>query len=379
VINRLHILTFLVVFVLAAVAQTQTFTTLYSFTGSTDGGFPEGALIKDKTGNLYGTGSTGGTHYDAGVVFEVSSSGTETVLHNFAGSDGQWPSTPLLRDRKGDFYGTAGVGGATGNGVVFKIDSAGNFTVLYSFAGGTKDGCYPGQGLIMDKVGNFYGTTEQCGASNKGTIFKLTPKGKETVLHSFAGTDGADPSEGNLFMDKEGNLYGVTGNGGSASHGVLYRLTPKKKLTVLYSFAGGTTDGCYPVGTLVVDKVGNFYGTTNGCGTSNYGTIWKMTSKGAESTLHNFAGGTTDGCWPDAGVILDPKGNLYGNTNSCGANGYGMVWELSNGQLTLLHSFESTDGAYPGGELLRDAKGVLYGITPLGGPYGYGTVWSYVP
>jgi uncharacterized repeat protein (TIGR03803 family) len=135
-----------------------------------------------------------------------------------------------------------------------------------------------------------------------------------------------------------------------------------------------------------MDKAGNLYGTTYGCGSSGQGTVWRVSKKGKETILHSFAGGSTDGCQPSAGVVLDSKDNLYGNTSGCGANGYGAVWELSKkGKLTLLHSFDYSDGDYPQGELLRTAKGELFGTTVWGGDLsgcnggGCGTVWSYVP
>jgi uncharacterized repeat protein (TIGR03803 family) len=198
-------MTFMAVLVLGALAQAQTFNVLYNFTGGTDGGYPSDAVVQDTAGNLYGTTGVGGdlncTFGGCGVVFEVDTSGTETVLHSFTGgtTDGEAPNAPVLRDNKGNLYGTTVSGGGTGCdgygcGVVFKIDHAGKETILYSFAGGTTDGCGPEQGLVMDKSGNLYGTTFECGASGSGcggyacgTVFKLTPEGTETILHSFAG------------------------------------------------------------------------------------------------------------------------------------------------------------------------------------------------
>jgi uncharacterized repeat protein (TIGR03803 family) len=131
---------------------------------------------------------------------------------------------------------------------------------------------------------------------------------------------------------------------------------------------------------VVRDNAGNLYGTTNGCGSTGNGTIWKVSEKGKETILHNFAGGSSDGCYPYGGVARDTKGNLYGVTYACGANGYGALYKLStSGRLTLLHSFDYSDGILPIGEVLRNGKGTLYGTTYMGGTYGYGTVWSYVP
>ncbi|HEX4160364.1 MAG TPA: choice-of-anchor tandem repeat GloVer-containing protein [Rhizomicrobium sp.] len=369
---------------LAVPAAAQTYTTFYSLPGGSGGKYPIPGVIRDNSGNFYGITSNGGND-NVGVVYEVTASGSGTVLHSFSGgADGEYPYGPLLRDKKSNLYGTTNSGGTHGNGVVYKIDSAGNETIIYAFAGGTSDGCNPYQGLIMDKKHNLYGTTYGCGASGLGTVFELAPGGKETVLHSFAGgaKDGSDPSfYGHLLMDKAGDLYGVTQEGGAANDGVLYRLNGKSKLKVLHGFAGGAADGCYSTGTVATDKAGNYYGSTYGCGARNYGIVWEVNSKGAETVLHDFAGGTADGCNTVAGVVLDWKDDIYGNTSLCGASGQGTVWELGNtGTLTLLHSFAGgADGSVAYGELLRTAKGELYGTTLEGGTADYGTVWSYLP
>ena len=393
VASRVCAMTFLVVLVLAALAQAQTFNTLYDFTGGTDGGNPYAGLIQDPAGNLYSTTSEGGdlscgSKNGCGVVFKMNTAGKETVLHSFTRSDGSGPVAPLTRDKAGNLYGTTFAGGSNGQGAVFKIDKAGSETVLYSFTGGS-DGCNPYQGLVRDKAGNLYGTTESCGSSSfYGTIFKVVSAGKFTVLHVFNGgsSDGANPFYGHLTMDKTGNLYGVTGAGGASGKGLLYKLSKKGTFTVLHSFAGGTSDGCSPNGSVVQDKAGNLYGTTFGCGSNSRGTIWKVSKNGNETILHNFAGGTSDGCIPVAGVTRDSKGNLYGVATACGANTYGVLYELGvSGAITLLHSFDSSDGAWPYGEVWRAGNGALFGTTYIGGdlncnhPNGCGTVWSYVP
>jgi uncharacterized repeat protein (TIGR03803 family) len=382
-------ITLAVVLVLGAVAarpaQAQTFTTLYSFGGGSDGAYPYSAVIQDTAGNLYGTTESGDSDYNYGVVFKLDTTGNETVLHSFLGRlDGDFPYPPVIRDSKGDIYGTTLLGQYGNPGTVFKIDSAGSYTNLHTFAGGTSDGCEPYQGLVMDKAGSLYGTTEGCGTSGMGTVFKVDSAGNETILHNFAGgsSDGAFPYYGHLLLDKAGDLYGVTYEGGSSKYyGVLYKLSKKGTLTVLHSFAGGISDGCYPLGTVTMDKAGNVYGNTLECGTSGFGIVWKVSKKGGETILHNFAGGKSDGCYPAAGVVRDSKGNLYGNTLSCGASGYyGSLWELHlKGKLTLLHSFAQSDGAFPYGDVLRTAKGTLYGTTYYGGCCFYGTVWKYKP
>jgi len=393
VTNRVYVI-ILVVLALAALAQAQTFTVLYNFTGGSDGGNSAAGVIQDPAGDLYGTTSLGGdpncgpAGWGCGVVFKLDTAGTETPLHTFWGSDGTNPVAPVVRDRAGNIYGTTSHGGSSGYGTIFKIDTAGTETVLYSFTGGP-DGCYPYQGVVVDKSGSLFLTTPECGSYGYGTIFKIDSAGRFSLLHSFTGgsSDGAYPWYGHLTMDWAGTLYGLTSGGGAYGNGVLYELSKKGKLTVLHSFVGGSSDGCAPNGSVVEDKAGNFYGTTSYCGSSNYGTIWKVNKKGTATILHNFAGGSSDGCNPPAGVTRDSKGNLYGVTYGCGAKNAGALYEFSaKGTFTLLYSFGSNSDDYgfePIGEVLRTAKGTLVGTTLAPSPPccegTFGTVWKYVP
>ncbi len=361
-------------------AQAQTLHVLYNFAGSSDGGDPYASLIRDGAGNLYSTVDYGGTSF-AGAVFKVAPNGTETVLYSFSGgSDGAYPFSPVVRDGAGNLYGTTSMGGSANAGVVFKVDANGTETVLHSFTGG-QDGVTPIGGLLRDKAGNLYGTTSQGGTSNDGVLFKITPRGKEIILHTFTGStkDGKYPSYTSLLSDAQGNLYGVTEEGGAADGGILYKLSTSGKLTILHSFKGGTTDGCNVLGTPFMDAAGNFYGTTSSCGAHTLGTVWKVSASGKEKVLHSFAGGTTDGEYPLAGVIVDAKGNVYGNTETGGSADVGTVYEISKtGKFTLLHSFDGTDGKYPYGSFVQNAKGTLFGTTQNGGTIGYGTVWKIV-
>jgi len=380
-------LTLLVVPVLVLVAtqsaQAQTYTVLYNFQGGTDGDFPYAGLVSDAAGNLYGTTTEGGPS-NYGTVFKVSGT-TETVLYSFkGGTDGATPQAPLIIDAGGNLYGTTVNGGSSSMGTVFEVKSNGAETVLHSFAGGITDGCNPYGGLLRDKAGNLYGTTNKCGASDVGTVFKVKPNGKETVLHSFTGdaSDGSYPYLTSLLIDAKGNLYGVAQNGGTGDLGVVYKLSKSGTLTVLHSFAGGTTDGCFPLGSPAMDKKGNLYGTTYDCGSSSYmGTVWKVSKKGTESVLHSFRGGAADGQSPYASVVLDAQGNLYGDTIEGGTLNLGTVYELSKtGTLTVLHSFDGSTGEYPYGGLIRDATGNLYSTGFAGGSSGYaGVVWEVTP
>ena len=360
-------------------AQAQTFSVLYNFDGASHGGDPYASLMRDAAGNLYSTAGYGGGASFSGGVFKVAPDGTETMLYDFTGgADGAFPFSPVVRDSAGNLYGTTSQGGSANAGVVFKVDPSGTETVLHSFTGGA-DGIIPVGGLVRDKAGNLYGTTSQGGTSNDGIIFKISPSGKETILHTFTGsaTDGKYPSYTTLLMDTKGIFYGVTEEGGSADGGILYKLTKSGKLTILYSFKGGTTDGCNVLGTPFMDAAGNFYGTTSSCGAHTLGTVWKVSKDGKEKLLHSFAGGTSDGEYPLAGVIMDAAGNLYGNTETGGASNVGTVYKISKtGKFTLLHSFDGTDGKYPYGSFAQNAKDTIFGSTLNGGTIGYGTVWK---
>jgi len=374
-------------FVWAAVAMpapAQTFTVLYSFTGSSDGGYPYGGLVQDSLGNLYGATYNGGSA-GYGVVFAVDSTGAETVLYNFQGgtTDGCHSYAGVVMDAGGNLYGTTSECGASNHGIVFKVDTTGTETVLHNFAGGTTDGCLPYGGLTLDGAGNLYGTTSACGTSDYGVIFKLDSDGNETILYNFAGrnADGCHPFYSSPVADAQGSLYGVADGCGSSGHGVVYKLDSTGVETVLHSFAGGS-DGCDPFGAVALDSSGNVFGTTMNCGSAEgFGTVWEATQDKKETVLHSFAGGTSDGSYAQAGLIMDASGNLYGNTLEGGDANLGTVFEATqSGAVTLLHSFSYTDdGANPTGTLLQDASGNLYGTSLEGGSGGYGTVWVLSP
>jgi len=361
----------------ASSLQAQKLKVLYNFGGAADGGDPYASLIRDSAGNLYSTGGYGGTYY-AGVVYKVDPKGNETVLYNFTGgSDGAYPESPVVRDKEGNLYGTTTQGGSANQGVVFKVDTTGNETVLHNFTGGS-DGSIPIGGLMMDKAGNFYGTAGG-GTYNDGVVYKIDTKGNETILHTFTGAtnDGKYPTYTTVIMDAQGNLYGDTQEGGSAGEGILYKLNKSGHLTILHNFAGGTTDGCNAMGVPLMDKEGNFYGITSSCGTSQYGTVWKVTKSGKETLLHSFAGGASDGQYPLSGVVMDAEGNLYGTTETGGASDLGTVYKVNQkGQFTLLHSFSGPDGKLVYSSLVLTANGMLYGTAMNGGSIGYGTVWK---
>jgi uncharacterized repeat protein (TIGR03803 family) len=320
-------------------------TVLHAFgdTGN-DGQDPQAPLIRDSAGNLYGTTLRGGAQ-DDGTVFKVAVGGTETVLYSFGSTraDGQNPGAGLVMDSAGNVYGTTEIGGAYGAGTVFRLSAAGAETILHAFLalGMGLDGQNPQAPLVMDSAGNLYGTTPNGGAGMAGTVFKLSANGTATVLYAFgstATTDGHTPYAG-LLMDSAGNLYGTTAsggaNGGTHGDGVVFSLNAAGKETVLYSFGAAANDGMNPYATLVMDSAGNLFGTTRAGGTyasggaRRGGTVFKLSPAGTETILYSFgAAGASDGSSPQAPLLVDGAGNLYGTTAGGGAHGDGTVFKI---------------------------------------------------
>ncbi len=322
---------------------------LHDFGPGGDGAGAMSALTPDVAGNLYGTTFTAGAH-NAGMVFELSPSGggkwTETALYSFCSqsncSDGGTPFAGVILDNAGNLYGTTYGGGyGGGGGVVFQLSPGSNGswteTVLYSFSRGGH-GTGPLAGVIFDADGNLYGTTE-FGTAGGGTAFEIIPGSgrnwKEQILHYFTGgNDGKYPYAG-LIFDGAGNLYGTTlqGGGCGGACGTVYKLTPNVnghwKETVLHNFSN-VKNGADPAAGLVSDAAGNLYGTASGGGLG-YGAVFKLTpsagGKWKYTVLHRFTG--QDGNEPQASVILDKKGNLYGTTVRGGPNDAGVVYEIT--------------------------------------------------
>jgi len=367
-------------------AESQTFTVLHTFLGGVgDGGNPFGGLVRDSAGNVYGTTEDNGAGLfcplGCGIVFKLDSVGQETVLHNFAGGskDGSLPYYgDLLLGAAGNLYGTTYQGGAFGAGTVYEVTPTGEEKVIYSFRG-RADGGFPWGGLIHDAAGNLYGTTSGRGSGKAcaygcGTVFKLDRAGGFTLLHTFVGgTDGEYPLS-RLLRDGAGNLYGTTEQGGGsgcggAGCGTVFKIDTSGKESILYAFAG-PPDGQFPVGGLILDKVGNLYGTTfqggfNGIG----GTVFKVDPTGKETVLYSFNLFGGDAGLPYGGLVRDSAGNLYGATSSGGAAFGGAIFEVNaSGVETVLYSFTGgSDGYIPFSDLIRDAAGNLYGTTSEGG------------
>jgi uncharacterized repeat protein (TIGR03803 family) len=402
----LIIIAILLVLVLAPSVWAQSkYKTLHRFTGGKDGSSPYAGLILDQLGNLYGTTRSGGAA-NSGTIFQLrpNSAGSwkETVLHHFTGDkDGAIPYAGLILDTAGNLYGTTSAGGA-GYGVVFQLtpnaDGSWKETVLHDFA---RTDAYPYAGLIFDQTGDLYGTTY---VGYGGTVFELTPNldgsWTEHVLYGFSGKDGSSPYAG-LILDQLGNLYGTTQYGGPYAGGVAFKLSPNRDgswiESMLYGFCphGKCRDGAGPLAGLILDPAGNLYGTTPYGG--NYlscdhphggcGTVFRLAPNAdggwTESVLYRFTGGK-DGARPRGGLIFDAAGNLYGTTTKGGAHGCGVVFKLTLGsdgtwRKRVLHSFMDHPGANPWSGLIFDAVGNLYGTTVGDGTKTFGSVFEITP
>src|SRR6267143_7182970 len=334
----------LVLMATALVASAQTITTPHSFTFD-DGANPNLVTpTQGGDGNIYATTSIGGSKTVkcfCGTTFKMTPQGALTSV-SFDGADGAIPDAGFLLGRNGLLYGTTSSGGASGNGEVFRLNSqTGAVTVLHSFAG--SDGASPEAPLTWGPGGKYYGTASAGGSTNNGTVFSITPSGKFTCLHSFSGADGANPVGGALTLGSDGALYGVTIFGGNGTRGTIFRITGSGTFTNLYDFDG--TNGANPYGTLLLAADGNMYGTTSGDVT--FGTMFKLTHAGVVTVLHSFNIGDS----PSSGLVQATDGKLYGTTFFGGTHGEGTIFSITtSGTFTTIYgfpSFDHVDGANP--------------------------------
>jgi uncharacterized repeat protein (TIGR03803 family) len=323
----------------------------------------------------------------AGRTFNTSGQ-TETNLHSFVGSiyDGSIPTARLVQGSDGSFYGTTRNGGRYNDGTVFRISPTGVYTNVYSFDidGTPTDGQNPFAGLVQGSDGNFYGTTFIGGTNSDGTVFRISPGGSETTLYQFScGSDGANPYYGRLVQGSDSDFYGTTAYGGTNSDGTVFKITSAGTMTTLHEF--NSSGGNEPLGDLVQGSDGDFYGTTYGGGTNDYGTVFKMTSTGTLTSLYQFSGGS-EGQYPESGLVQGNDGNFYGTTryggttnfNGIGYYGYGTLFKITSaGTLTTLHAFNLSDGFEPIAGLVQGSDGDFYGTTYEGGTNGYGTVFKF--
>jgi uncharacterized repeat protein (TIGR03803 family) len=401
-----------VIFAISSCAFGQTVTTIHDFGSGPDGENPQSGVIFDQDGHLFGSVALGGISGD-GVIYTLTPAGdgvswTESILYQFKGRpDGQTPDSILTMSPTGKLFGTTQLGGTKNVGTVFMVippaapGGRGKERILYSFGTISHDGASPNVGLLPGSHG-FYGVTSAGGANGRGTIFHLVPASNpadpwiETILHNFAGADGAFPSS-DLVMDSEGNLYGTTLLGGANDVGTVYRLTPPTMSggtwteSVLFSFGG--PDGSSPFGRLQLDGDDVLYGTTSGGGASQAGTVFRLIApeqpgdSWTESVLYSFSGGR-DGGSPEAGVIIGNQGRLIGTASTGGSGGPdfgGVVFVLNPPTVpggswteTVLHSFGGPNGFRPLSRLVG-RNGAMYGTTSAGGRNGTGTVFVLTP
>jgi uncharacterized repeat protein (TIGR03803 family) len=374
-----------------ALAHAQTYTVLHNFLGKRDGSIPYGRLLRDGAGNLYGTTEYGGRHQQ-GNVFRLSPQGRGTTVYDFTGrSDGASPGGNLVADSTGNIYGVAMYGQhesctAKGCGSVYALNvTSGEITVLHTFAR-ISGGLNP-VSIVRDSTGNLYGVTTAGGLLGQcsqqagcGTVFKIDSDGAFSIVHSFSATEGRTPL-GKLLLDDSGNLYGVL-LGGTLHllYGGVFRISPEGSLMIIYSFDGPT--GALPYAGLVRDRSGMLYGTTSSGGVYQMGTVFRLDPDTlVETVLYNFSGGT-DGSSPMASLTLDAVGNIYGTTISGGDAicRCGTVFKLnSTGDFSVLHSFTGPEGQQPSDTVVLDGDGNLYGTTTFGGTYKAGVIFKITP
>ena len=387
----------------AIAASAQKLTTLVRLQPS-EGFNPQAELVQGSDGSFYGTAAWGGnlpcySGTGCGTVFKFTPHHGLIILHTFCTQpncpDGAEPYAGLIQASDGNFYGTTVAGGSghcndfviPGCGTVFKISPRGKLTTLHSIC--MKPNCYDGAqplgGLIEGRNGKFYGTTSGGGIYGAGTVFEITRNGKLTTIHSFIGSDGSRPaSRGSLVRSMDGNFYGTTAAGGTSADGTVFRVTPRGKLTTLYSFCTkfaradgkfGCIDGKQPLSSLIQDPNGDFLGTTFDGGAYGAGTVFRITPRGDLTTLYSFCAlkYCPDGAEPFEGLVLGSDGNFYGTTYSNGVHGLGTIFRIKpdGSTLTTLYNFcakpNCSDGALPAAALIQARDREFYGTTSSGG------------
>ena len=377
----------------SAQAQDATLGILHEFDGRAGGGGTLGGMTQGADGNFYGVATFDGAN-GKGLVFRVTPGGAYTILHPFTGADGAFPFVAPVLAADGNFYGsTNGPTGVDTGGSVYRMTPAGDFTLLYSFTGGADGG--GASGLVQGRDGNFYGTTHGGATMGPigfgfGTVFRITPAGVFTTLYSFTGgADGGRPCAlAGLVQGSDGNFYGTTEEvNGNYNLGTVFRITPTGGLTTLHTFSD-QGDGSFPQGRLLLASDGNFYGTTffaEQCGggrcDNGLGTVFRISLDGTFTTLHKFLGsrgnGLNEGASPAGALIQGSDGNFYGTTGNGGAPPAGTVFRMTPaGDLATIYSFTNgVDGGAPYGGVIQGSDGNFYGTTQTGS-VGSGTVFS---
>ena len=362
-----------------ALAGAQTVATVYNFAGGTSSGANPWyvTLVQGTDGQLYGTTYNGGSH-GIGTAFKVTTSGTFTLLHSFAGgsSDGANPTGGLTLGSDGNFYGTTNLGGAGNEGVVFKMTTTGTVTVLHSFNDST-DGAFPWAAPILGSDGNFYGTASG-GAGGQGLVYKITTTGTYTTVFPFDSVHGTSPIAAPT-QGSNGNLYIPVSEGGSSYCGTIVEMTTAGAVVNTYDFPC-SPGGDFPIGPLVQSAAGGFYSTTQNGGTKGEGTVYKLNSSFVVTTQHSFGNSFGDGTYPAAGMLLATDGKYYGATAEGGTYDDGTLFNsTSTGAFTKLYSFNNSVNLMQEAPLsppVEYTTGLLYGTTEFGGTTDQGTIYS---
>ena len=366
--HRLATLVLIGCAMLSSASLAQTVADLHSFTARGNSQYPQiVTLAQGRNGDLYGT-SIGLTY---GSIFRLQTTGTEADLFAFDDTDGYNPTSVTL-GTDGNFYGTTQGGGSAGYGVLYKITPSGTYTVLHDFLG-VSDGVYPHAAPIEASDGNFYGTTENGPNFLGATVYKYTSSGTFTTIYEFE--DTTDYFIGTpLIQGSNGNLYG-TAYYGTNNCGSIFELSTSGTLVMEYNFA---CQGSFnPDGPLVQASDGNFYGTTYAGSGDIGGGVFRMSPDGSVKVLHTFTTTGSEGRNPAGGLVQATDGNLYGSTKLGGSSDYGTLYQITtSGAYTQLYSFIAPVGEYPTGSLLQHTDGLLYGTAYLGGAYGYGAAYS---
>jgi uncharacterized repeat protein (TIGR03803 family) len=381
------VLAFACCFMLVEGARAQSFNVVHNFTGGADGANPLNGLMMGAAGFMYGATSAGGA-YNNGTIFRVGPTGLFQTIYAFGGgSDGASPQGFLIEDSAGRLYGTTTYGGQYGGGTVFRITNN-TKTILHSF-GSDSDGAEPLAGLVFDSAGNLYGTTSAGGAHGNGAVFMLSPRGilwGETVLYSFGtGTDGAVPYAA-VALDSAGDVLGTTSAGGTSGYGTVFELSKANSWaeSIVWDFQN-QNDGAVPYSGLIADGLGNFYGAATEGGVQGGGSIFELTPSGSGwrfNAFQSLPGSGISGTFRN--LMLTSSGTIYATTHCDGEYNAGTVYQLvpavgGGWTYTLLYTFTGgSDGLYSYSNLVTFANR-LYGTTNQGGAHGEGVVFSVLP
>jgi len=355
----------------------QTYIDLHEFNCAVEGcspTYPE-VLAQGRDGNLYGTTDAGGTSA-MGTVFKITTSGTLTTLHNFSGLDGQNPDGGLVLGTDGNFYGTTRFGGASNLGTVFKITPSGVLTTLHSFSG--TDGSEPRPGLVQGKNGALYGTT--CGFNPPWTSYSITSTGVFKTINATNDVRIATCSSAPLILGNDGNLYGTTMAGGTTETGTVFRMSPAGVLKGIYT--GDFAHGTNLVAPVVQGNDGFLYGAAMAGGAGSFGVLFKLSTAGKYTILHEFGLDLIhDGMYPYSGLVAASDGKFYGATSAGSGSGSvpnGNLFSVTtSGTYNLLYAFDYLHGYLDQATAMQHTNGKIYGVAEGGGPtFNSGVIYS---